>query len=247
VSLSVHNGAVVLEDDALRALLVLHPGAGPAGNYVACPRWTVADWRDRLERSVSALRRAGAWPSLLLADRLDRPVGLETVLSGDGWSSVLRETVMWVGRAATVPHLDALARIEAVRPTSVEEHERLERQVFGLADVAAADRCRALAEALETGRLRAFLVRVGDEPVAVARLSLQEGIAGIYALGVAAPWRRRGYATLLTTVATRAGLALGHRLVWLSVQDGNDAARRVYERLGFTPAFSWSRWMKLAG
>jgi ribosomal protein S18 acetylase RimI-like enzyme len=238
---------VVLEDDSLAALLVLQPGAGPAGNHIAAPRWTAADWRERLDAGVAALRRSGAWPSMLLCDRLDRPVGLGEVMPADGWSSVLAETVMWVGRASTVPHLDASMRIEAVQPGSVVDHERLERQIFGLPESTASERRRTLSEALDAGRLRAYVARVGDEPVAVARLSLGEGVAGIYALGVAAPWRRQGYGSLLTIITTRAGLALGNRLVWLSVQDGNDPARRVYDRLGFVPAFGWSRWMKLAG
>jgi hypothetical protein len=38
-------------------------------------------------------------------------------------------------------------------------------------------------------------------------------------------------------------MALGKRLVWLSVEDGNAGARRVYERLGFAEAFTWARWL----
>jgi ribosomal protein S18 acetylase RimI-like enzyme len=86
-------------------------------------------------------------------------------------------------------------------------------------------------------------VRVGDEPVAVARMSLGERDAGLYGIGVADGWRRRGMGTLVTTVATRAGLALGKRIVWLSVEDTNDAARQMYERLAFRPLFGWSRWV----
>ena len=36
---------------------------------------------------------------------------------------------------------------------------------------------------------------------------------------------------------------MGNRLVWLSVDDSNLRARRVYERLGFAPAFTWARWV----
>jgi ribosomal protein S18 acetylase RimI-like enzyme len=49
--------------------------------------------------------------------------------------------------------------------------------------------------------------------------------------------------TLITTVATRAGMALGKRIIWLSVEDTNAGARRMYERLAFRPLFGWSRWV----
>ena len=38
-------------------------------------------------------------------------------------------------------------------------------------------------------------------------------------------------------------MATGNRIVWLSVEDGNAAARHVYDKLGFQPAFGWSRWL----
>ena len=77
----------------------------------------------------------------------------------------------------------------------------------------------------------------------MARLSLGDRDACLYAIGVAEAWRRRGIGTLITIVATRAGLALGKRIVWLSVEDGNDAARAMYEQLAFAPLFRWARWI----
>ena len=40
---------------------------------------------------------------------------------------------------------------------------------------------------------------------------------------------------MLTTIATRAGLATGHKLVWLSVLEDNAAAVALYRSLGFEP------------
>ncbi len=189
------------------------------------------------------MRVDGSWPSLLLADRLDRPPGLVEVMPSLGWRRLLGETVLWVGHASVVPHLDPRLRFEAVQPRSVDDHEALERQIFGVDPARAEARRRELADALTAGRLRAFVVRLDDEPIAVARLSQGEGVAGIYALGVAHGWRDRGYGTLMTTIATRAGMATGNRVVWLSVEDGNTRARHVYEKLGFQPAFGWARWL----
>jgi predicted GNAT family acetyltransferase len=77
----------------------------------------------------------------------------------------------------------------------------------------------------------------------VARLSQVEGMAVLQGIGVVEGHRGAGIGTLITTVVTRAGMALGNRIVWLSVRDDNVPARRVYERLGFAPAFAWSRWL----
>jgi ribosomal protein S18 acetylase RimI-like enzyme len=246
-ALPAHGGAAVTEDEALGVLLVRQPGAGPAWNYAALPRWSTGGWRADLARVVDTIRDWGAWPSLLVADRLDRPIGLGGVLETSGWSAVVRETAMWVGHASPVPHLDSSMRIEAVQPSGVADHEALERRVFGMPASQAVERRGAMALALSDGRLRAWIVRVGEEPVAVARLSQGDRVAGIYGVGVAQAWRGRGYGTLITTVATRAGLALGNRVVWLSVDEDNLTALRVYRRLGFAPAFGWARWMLADG
>jgi ribosomal protein S18 acetylase RimI-like enzyme len=245
VSLPLHSGARLVEDPALGALLIRQRGRGPGGNYAAMPRWTAGGWRESLLLVDRTLEGWGEWPSLLVADRLDRPIGLAEAIADQGWSAVLRETVLWVGRASVVPHLDPRMRIEAVKPDRVADHETLERRIFGLPEARADERRAATADALAGGQLRAYVVRVDEEPVAVARLSQGDGVAGIYAVGVEERWRRQGYGALITIVATRAGMALGNRLVWLSVEDGNDAARRVYTRLGFQEAFSWARWLAL--
>jgi predicted GNAT family acetyltransferase len=100
-----------------------------------------------------------------------------------------------------------------------------------------------LASSIGAGSLRTYLVRVDGTPVATARLASGDGVAGIFGVGVVAEQRRRGLGSLVTAVATRAGLAAGHKLVWLSVSEANEAAIRVYRQLGFEPAFEWSRWV----
>jgi ribosomal protein S18 acetylase RimI-like enzyme len=155
----------------------------------------------------------------------------------------LGETVLWVGHASVVPHLDPLLRIEAVRPRSLSVHDRLEREVFGIGEDQALRRRSGLSAALEAGRLRAWIVWLGDEPVAVARLSQGDGVAALQGIGVVEGRRGQGFGTLITTIATRAGMAVGNRILWLSVRDDNRAALDVYARLGFAPAFSWSRWL----
>jgi ribosomal protein S18 acetylase RimI-like enzyme len=133
-------------------------------------------------------------------------------------------------------------RVEAVTRASAIEAVRLETAVFGLHPDAVEESARLLAEAVAEGKTRAFILRLVREPIASARLVPGPGVAGLHAISVAARHRRRGYGRMITAIATRAGLATGHRLVWLSVDDANTAAVELYRSLGFEASFSWTRW-----
>jgi ribosomal protein S18 acetylase RimI-like enzyme len=243
VMLPAQEGASVEVDDELGVIFVRGPGIGPDLTYAARPRWSSETWPASLAAVRERILDAGGWPSLLLTDKLDRPPHLEAEVERLGWMRVTGESVMWVGRASVVPHLDPGLRIEAVRTRSLETHEALERRIFGLGADQAQRRRDALGAAIDAGRLRAWLVWLADEPVAVARLSQGDGVAGLQGIGVVAERRGKGYGTLITTVATRAGLATGNRLVWLSVREDDDTALGVYSGLGFQRAFTWSRWL----
>ena len=243
VTLPGQEGASVSTDDELGLTMVRGPGSGADVTYAAMPRWSADDWPERLAATRDRMRRDGAWPSLLLCDRLDRPPGMEAELERSGWMRVASETVLWVGHASVVPHLDPLLRIEAVQPRSLPTHEALERDIFGIGADQAERRRTALTAALEGGRLRAWIVWLEDEPVAVARLSRGDGVAGLQGIGVVPGRRGQGYGTLITTIATRAGMAVGNRIIWLSVEPGNGPAMAVYHKLGFAPLFNWTRWL----
>lgn len=243
VALPTFEGGTLVEDEGLSAVLVRGPGGEPDLSYVAMPRWSVDAWPGRLDEVRQRMLAEGLWPSLLWCEPPDQPIGLPRELPGHGWARVFGETVMWVGHASIVPHLDPRLRIEAVHEHGLPLHEELETGIFGL-DRATAERRRpAVAEALRAGRVRAWIVWLGDEPVAVARLSQGDGVAALHGIGVTESRRRQGFGTLITTIATRAGLALGNRIVWLSVSDADPIARGLYARLGFAPLLIWSRWL----
>lgn len=95
------------------------------------------------------------------------------------------------------------------------------------------------AEAILTGsRSQLFLSVPAEEdqpPVAIARMSIYPGWAGIHAMWVA-PWRRRqGLAT--TIVAAVAHLGREHHMpqVYLQVERANEGAVAAYTRMGFRP------------
>ena len=243
VRLPGQEGAVVEDDPELGVTFVRGPGSGPDLTYAAMPHWDADTWTDALAAVRARMLDEGSWPSLLLTDRLEHPAGLPAELERQGWMPVVSEVVMVSGRAAVVPHLDPTMRIEAVRAAAVETHEELERRVFGLAADQAERRRAAIRAAIEAGALRAWVVWLGQEPVAVARLSQADGAAGLQGIGVVEGYRGQGYGTLITTIATRTAMATGNRLVWLSVREDNEPAVRAYDALGFERVFSWTRWL----
>ena len=70
-------------------------------------------------------------------------------------------------------------------------------------------------------------------PVAIGRLALAHGWAGLAAVWTDPAFRGRGLATRVTTALTTAARADGIRLVHLQVESDNETAIRLYERLGF--------------
>jgi ribosomal protein S18 acetylase RimI-like enzyme len=244
VRLPGQEGAIVSDDEGLGVTFVRGPGSGPDLTYAALPGWEAETWPQALAAVRARMLDENTWPSLLLTDRLEHPPELPAELERQGWMPVMSETVMVTGRAAVVPHLDPDMRIEAVRAAALDTHEELEREIFGIGADQAERRRRAMADAIESGHLRAWVVWLGDEPVAVARLSHGEGTAGLQGIGVVQGHRGQGYGTLITTVATRTGMATGNRLVWLSVREDNEPAVSAYTALGFERVFSWTRWLQ---
>jgi ribosomal protein S18 acetylase RimI-like enzyme len=166
-------------------------------------------------------------------------------LRAAGWVPLGSELIMWTRHASVVPHLDPALRVEAVTPATALDCTRLEAAAFGLDPDAIVESAELLGRAVAAGQTRAFVVRLEREPIASARLVPGEpgsAIASLHAVGVAARHRRRGYGRLITAIATRAGLATGHPLVWLSVDEGNAGAIDMYRGLAFDFGFAWTRW-----
>jgi len=73
----------------------------------------------------------------------------------------------------------------------------------------------------------------GAEILAIARLSIAEGWAGLTAVEVHPDHRRQGLGAAITAAACREAELRAIRHVFLQVEVGNRPARTLYERLGF--------------
>lgn len=88
---------------------------------------------------------------------------------------------------------------------------------------------------LEPAPLR-FVGYEDGRPVAVARLSLAGGAAGLYAVATLADARGRGYGAAVSHAAVATGRDLGYRVATLQA---SDMGYRIYERLGFREQFRY--------
>lgn len=213
------------------------------GLVATCVRWSDADADALVAHVERRARDEGEWPAISLADGLTQPLDLAARLAAAGWARTTSERVMYTRHAPIVPHLDPGVRIEAATRLTALDVVRLEVANFGLPADEVGGRAERLAVAVAAGSVRGYLVRAVREPVASARLVPAKAIAAVTGVGVAARHRGRGYGRLVTAVATRAGLATGHPLVWLSVDESNEPAVNLYRSLGYEPSFGWSRWI----
>jgi ribosomal protein S18 acetylase RimI-like enzyme len=76
-------------------------------------------------------------------------------------------------------------------------------------------------------------VRADGQAIAIGRIAIAAGWAGLTAIEVDPRCRRRGLATGLTARLATLAVARGAASLFLQVEDGNDAAHRLYQRAGF--------------
>ena len=90
-------------------------------------------------------------------------------------------------------------------------------------------------QVLQSAPWQAFAaVRDGAAALAIGRVAVAQGWAGLTAIEVHPAHRRRGLAQALTAAMAAQASAQGAHWLYLQVEDGNAAARALYHRLGFT-------------
>jgi ribosomal protein S18 acetylase RimI-like enzyme len=79
----------------------------------------------------------------------------------------------------------------------------------------------------------------GSEPVSTATLVVVDGVAAVFGVGTAPPYRRRGLGRALTLAVLHEGRRRGADLAYLNPSDSGEP---VYRALGFTDAPGWDVW-----
>jgi ribosomal protein S18 acetylase RimI-like enzyme len=104
-------------------------------------------------------------------------------------------------------------------------------EAFGMEDEPVEEHAARDAAAIRNGRMRRAVARVDGVLAGVASLVGDASVGELCGVGTRPRYRRRGVASAVSTALMRQHLDRPEALVWLSA--GDDAARRVYERLGF--------------
>jgi len=97
-----------------------------------------------------------------------------------------------------------------------------------------------------TNHPRVAFVSIGSEFDAIARVAVDGRWAGLFAVEVTPPSRRRGLGRAVSPAALRWAAGHGARHAYLQVAAGNDAARSLYERLGFAVHHHYTHWVASA-
>jgi ribosomal protein S18 acetylase RimI-like enzyme len=231
------------------ALLLHDPAdAEPFWNRVEAIRWPSdpADFDRRLTEVAVLFASVGRQPHVWVSPPHDEPIDLAARLAANGFENV-GEGLLLV--ASDVDHARAALAGRPLDPAvSLERHSAL--RGAPAAPVAAAI-VRVLVDAfavhpartpgvtaetlgsLEDPRFTHYLVRLDEEPVAVARRATFDGISYLSSIGTVGSARGRGLGRYVTASAMVDAAATGTELIDLGVFADNVAARALYADLGF--------------
>ena len=110
------------------------------------------------------------------------------------------------------------------------------------------DQPPVLRDVLTSAQDQAFMsIRTESGVLAIARLSIADGWAGITAVEVDPGHRRAGLGLAITAAACAEAVARGVRRVFLQVETGNAGARALYEGCGFRYSHRYHYRMAPAG
>ncbi|MFG2209851.1 GNAT family N-acetyltransferase [Streptomyces sp. NPDC048638] len=197
-----------------------------------------------LERIERWYGERGLPPVIVVATgRADTEEELAAHLAERGWTAE-RHTV--VRTAALAPladtEADTLAGSAGGAPTRVVLTREPDAAWLGMyhrigADTTAAPQDTADVLTVLTGGPSVWFATVpgaDGRAAAIGRVVVDGRWAGFAAVEVAPAQRRRGLATLVMAALAERALDEGASAAYLQVEDDNDAARALYDRLGFT-------------
>lgn len=187
----------------------------------------------------SALYRALGLPVIVRITPFTRPPDLEDHLRAAGFAYHDDTRVM------VLPHLDAADLGSAPVPPGLRWAEAAPSdyaEAVGAIRGSTAAARRAHAERLAASPVpyRGFTLTRGGALVACGQYAQEGELAGLYDIATAPEEQRRGHGEwLCKQMLAIAKAQTGARAAYLQVGADNDAARRIYERLGFRDGYSY--------
>ena len=202
-------------------------------NAVAVGRLTVA---VKLALCAPLFAEAGL-PMFLRITPFSQPAGLDAHLAGLGMPRIDDTRVMVCPSLRSILSTPPFAdhRIERVG------HESLSHIVGHLRGSPLAQRqAHSQRLALSSVPFQGFVVKnKAGLAVACGQIAIEAELAGVYDVYTAPDSRGKGLARTLCEHMLSLARAQGAKVGYLQVDSDNDAARRIYQRLGFSDAYAY--------
>jgi len=189
-------------------------------------------------REVRDFYAARGLPARLQLSSASRPAGLDATLEARGWRFEEGARVLTRALGDPPPGPDARAEAAGADVRLAAEPDDAYRAVQASVTPRAGDWADARSVALHEVGLRPWHLVLSDaagRPVATGLTVVhpRARLAGLFSLATRPEARGRGYATRLIRAALDRARADGATAAYLQVAGGNDAALRLYRRLGF--------------
>jgi ribosomal protein S18 acetylase RimI-like enzyme len=195
---------------------------------------------QRFQRCLAVYAGAGLRPYVRITP-FSQPSELDAWLAGGGLERI-DETRVMVAALPSPPGLgeDAVHSDHAIRFQATAAADFAEW--IGVQRGSTASERRAHAVRLQHAPVRHHATLVVDRSgtvVAGGQVAIEDELAGLYDVFTVADARNRGWAQRLCGHLLSQAASQGARIAYLQVEAVNDAARRLYSRLGFADAYAY--------
>jgi N-acetylglutamate synthase len=193
---------------------------------------------DQAARAVQDWYQARGLPAMIA---IPYPVGRPQAIAADrflaecGWGVRPGIATVMTARAEQVARFDGPVPAGAPVPVEVEMDQEPSEEWLALYHYRGEPSLPPIArQVLTSAPWQAFAsIRDRGETIAIGRVAVAAGWAGLTAIEVAPGYRRRGLATVVTAALAGQAAAHGAGHVYLQVEDDNEPARLLYRRIGF--------------
>ena len=220
----------------------------PFFNRLGAVRWPSepAAFFARLEMAKELFAAVDRRPCLWISPGLSTPPDIVARLEADGFADQGGGYELVLARSpfdVAEPPISGRYALERWHQPPAEliaaQSEALAQVVGEAFEVPAgrhANLVREIAVTLATPGFHANLLTLDGEPVAAGSRYTFDGASYLSSIGTRPAWRGRGFGSTITRSLAQDSIAAGVGIVYLGVNANNDAAIRLYEKLGFAVA-----------